>query len=75
MTIPSDGYAEGGEAYTDEEMALIYAEELMETMFSVKVELISTIHLNPGQIVEIEGDEYQIVWDGLEDKWTLRPSS
>jgi hypothetical protein len=51
------------------------AEEVMETMFSVKVELISTIHLNPGQIVEIEGEEYQIVWDGLEDQWILRPSS
>ena len=27
MTIPSDGYADGGEPYTDEEMELIYKEE------------------------------------------------
>ena len=27
MTIPSDGYADGGEPYTDEEMELIYEEE------------------------------------------------
>lgn len=75
MTIPSDGYADGGEPYSEEELAIIDAEEVMETMFSVKVELISTIHLNPGQIVEIEGEEYQVVWDGLEDQWILRQSS
>ena len=49
-------------------------EEAMAAMFSPKVELVSTIHLDPGAIVEISGEEYQLVWDGLEDKWILRPS-
>ena len=28
MTIPSDGYADGGERYTDEEMEIILEDEL-----------------------------------------------
>ena len=30
MTIPSDGYADGGELYTDEEMELIYQDRIKE---------------------------------------------